>query len=102
MKHVAIKRNAAPPSPRVRGPAPAARMARGVVAGEPRSAYLRPLLNLFAGVPGARNWKRTISERGYGRNASPDVLVLALDAIESVWKRSSHRLDDHTAFRSRR
>ena len=80
----------------------AARMARGVVAGEPRSAYLRPLLNLFAGVPGARNWKRTISERGYGRNASPDVLVLALDAIESVWKRSSHRLDDHTAFRSRR
>jgi len=77
------------------------RMKRGVAAGIPQSHFLRPLLNLFNGVPGARRWKQTISQRGYGRSATPHVLDEALAAIQEVWDRSAHRLDDHAAFRSR-
>lgn len=76
-------------------------MAFAVASGAPQGRYLRPMLNLFTGVPGARTWKRTLSERGYGRNASPTVLQDALNAVEAVWARSSHRMDDHAAFRQR-
>lgn len=73
------------------------RMRRAVAAGAPQSPYLRPMLNLFAGVPGARRWKQTISQRGYGRNATPDVLTEALAAVEAVKTHSAHRLDSGEA-----
>lgn len=78
-----------------------ARMRRDAADGVPQSRYLRPMLNLFTGVAGARRWKQTISQRGYGRNATPHVLDEALAAIQEVWSRSAHRLDDHAAFRAR-
>lgn len=79
----------------------AERMRQDAAAGVPQSRYLRPMLNLFTGVAGARRWKQTISQRGYGRHATPDVLDEALAAIQEVWERSPHRLDDHAAFRAR-
>lgn len=41
----------------------------------------RHMLGLFAGQPGARAWRRYLSEHAHLRNAGPEVLELALDAM---------------------
>ena len=35
---------------------------------------LRPILNLYAGQPGARAWRRVLSERGFGKDAPASVI----------------------------
>jgi tRNA-dihydrouridine synthase A len=49
--------------------------------GERLTALARPLLNLFAGRPGARQWRRTISENAHRPGAGWAVVESALDAV---------------------
>jgi len=44
----------------------------------------RHMLGLFAGQPGARAWRRVLSERGSDRNAGVEVLRAALLAVGEV------------------
>lgn len=46
--------------------------------GTPLHCMVRPVLGLFRGVPGARAWRRTLSEKAHQRAAGLDVLVEAL------------------------
>ena len=41
----------------------------------------RPMLNLFAGQPGARQWRRVISERAFRDGADPSVFEAAWQAM---------------------
>lgn len=49
--------------------------------GEPMSLLLLPVFNLFNGLPGASHWRRYLSENGHRKNASPSVLLDAVNAI---------------------
>ena len=44
----------------------------------------RHMLGLFAGQPGARAWRRTISENAHRPGAGPEVLLAALDAVPAA------------------
>ncbi|MDR9427134.1 tRNA dihydrouridine(20/20a) synthase DusA [Salibaculum sp.] len=44
----------------------------------------RHMLGLFAGLPGARHWRRVLSEQGHRAGAGPEVLDRALDAMEQA------------------
>lgn len=56
----------------------AARLAEGVSL----HAMTRHMLGLFAGQPGARQWRRILSEHGVKKGAGLDVLRAALGAVE--------------------
>ncbi len=47
-------------------------------------AMTRHMLGLFAGQPGARQWRRTLSENAVRKGAGLEVLHAALAAIEAV------------------
>jgi len=49
-------------------------LARWCAAGEPPARITRHLLQLFAGQPGARRWRRFLSEEGRRPGAGPDLL----------------------------
>jgi len=59
----------------------AAYAARAAQDGTPAHAIFRHMLGLFAGKPGARGWRRTLSEEGRG---SVDAKLLLRKAAESV------------------
>ncbi len=44
----------------------------------------RHMLGLFAGRPGARGWRRALSEGAVRENAGPEVMLQALDSVLSV------------------
>ena len=44
----------------------------------------RHMLGLYAGQPGARNWRRFISERGQRPGAGPEVLLESLDVFDAA------------------
>ncbi|TDE86234.1 tRNA dihydrouridine(20/20a) synthase DusA [Deinococcus sp. S9] len=53
--------------------------------GQPLHRMMRHTLGLFAGQPGARHWKRTLSERGHRPGAGLEVVREALAGVpESV------------------
>ena len=54
---------------------------RELAAGERLSRITRHMLGLFAGQPGARSWRRVISENAHKVDAGPEVLLSGLDAI---------------------
>ncbi len=54
---------------------------RELAAGERLNRITRHMLGLFAGQPGARAWRRSISENAHQPNAGPDVLHRALAAV---------------------
>lgn len=58
----------------------AARLAEGTSL----HAMTRHMLGLFAGQPGARLWRRTLSEQAVKKGAGLDVLRAALGAVEGV------------------
>lgn len=58
----------------------AARLAEGVSL----HAMTRHMLGLFAGQPGARRWRRILSEQGVKKGAGLDVLRAALGAVEDA------------------
>jgi tRNA-dihydrouridine synthase A len=49
--------------------------------GERLGRITRHMVGLFAGIPGARAWRRYISENAYGDGAGTEVLLEALDAM---------------------
>ena len=49
--------------------------------GERLGRITRHMVGLFAGMPGARAWRRYISENAYGDGAGTEVLLEALDAM---------------------
>jgi tRNA-dihydrouridine synthase A len=58
----------------------AARLSEGV----PLHAMTRHMLGLFNGRPGARLWRRVLSERGVLKGAGLDVVDAALDAVAAA------------------
>ncbi len=56
------------------------RMGEGV----PLQAITRHILPLYHGVPGARAWRRHLSEHAHRRGAGPEVILEALARVESV------------------
>ncbi|MBV2206413.1 MAG: tRNA dihydrouridine(20/20a) synthase DusA [Pseudomonas sp.] len=54
---------------------------REAAAGEPVRALLRPMLGLFNGLPGARGWRRALSDAALLAAEGPRVLDLALRAM---------------------
>ena len=54
---------------------------RELADGERLNRITRHMLGLFAGQPGARAWRRSISENAHRPGAGPEVLLAALDAI---------------------
>jgi len=52
--------------------------------GERLIRITRHMLGLFTGRPGARAWRRTISENAHARGAGPEVLLAALDAVPAA------------------
>ncbi|WP_291424108.1 tRNA dihydrouridine(20/20a) synthase DusA [Deinococcus sp.] len=49
--------------------------------GQPLNRMLRHTLGLFAGQPGARHWKRTVSEQGHQPGAGLEVVRAALAGV---------------------
>ena len=56
-------------------------IAREVAQGVKLASITRHMLGLFAGQPGARAWRRVLSENAYRRDAGLDVLDAALSAM---------------------
>ncbi len=54
---------------------------RELAANERLSRITRHMLGLFAGQPGARAWRRFLSENAYRDDAGIDVVIAALDAM---------------------
>ncbi|WP_412029771.1 tRNA dihydrouridine(20/20a) synthase DusA [Deinococcus yunweiensis] len=52
--------------------------------GQPLNRMMKHTLGLFAGQPGARHWKRTISEQGHRPGAGLEVVQAALDGVSDV------------------
>ncbi|MFC4637530.1 tRNA dihydrouridine(20/20a) synthase DusA [Deinococcus hohokamensis] len=50
-------------------------------AGQPLNRMMKHTLGLFAGQPGARHWKRTISEQGHREGAGLEVVRAALEGV---------------------
>jgi tRNA-dihydrouridine synthase A len=55
-----------------------------VAGGVPLNSITRHMLGLYAGQPGARTWRRYISEHAHRPGASSDVLSNALDAMPAA------------------
>jgi tRNA-dihydrouridine synthase A len=52
-----------------------------LASGERLGRITRHMIGLFAGMPGARAWRRYLSENAYREGAGTNVLLKALDAI---------------------
>lgn len=52
-----------------------------IAVGVPLNRITRHMLGLFAGQPGARAWRRTISEQAHREGAGSEVLINALNAM---------------------
>jgi tRNA-dihydrouridine synthase A len=54
------------------------------LAGTPLNAIVRHMLGLFQGVPGARAWRRYLSEHAHTKGAGPEVILAALARVARV------------------
>ena len=57
---------------------------RQLAEGMPLNSITRHLLGLFAGQPGARAWRRYISEHAHRDGAGSEVLINALNAMPAA------------------
>jgi tRNA-dihydrouridine synthase A len=57
---------------------------RELIAGTALNAITRHLLGLFQGVPGARAWRRHLSEHTHRAGAGPGVILDALAAVTGI------------------
>jgi len=55
-----------------------------LAAGGRLNQVTRHMLGLFAGRPGARHWKRILSQEAHKAGAGPEVVVRALNAVTQV------------------
>jgi len=51
--------------------------------------HLRPMLNLYAGQPGARRWKQILTTQGFHADADDSVIEIALKAVEEIQARQT-------------
>ncbi|MGH6903176.1 MAG: tRNA-dihydrouridine synthase, partial [Geminicoccaceae bacterium] len=61
---------------------------RELAAGTPLHAITRHILGLFNGLPGARAWRRHLSEAAHRPGAGPEVVVAALDHVQRPEERA--------------
>ena len=54
---------------------------RELAAGAFLKHITRHMLGLFAGQPGARSWRRYLSENAHKRDVGPEIVVQALEKI---------------------
>ncbi|WP_295579825.1 tRNA dihydrouridine(20/20a) synthase DusA [uncultured Lamprocystis sp.] len=75
---------------------------RQLQTGVPLGAMSRHLLGLFQGQPGARAWRRHISEHAHRPGAGPEVLIAALPPDPANVEPSDDRLsvNEHGCFSS--
>ena len=52
--------------------------------GESLARITRHMMGLYSGLPGARSWRRYLSENAYRKDAGPEVLQQAMEAVERV------------------
>ena len=71
----------APPDRRAAAEAMTGYIEAELAAGTPLAAIARHMLGLFQGVPGARAWRRHLSEQAHKAGAGPAVLQEALASI---------------------
>ncbi len=57
---------------------------RQMTAGERLNRVTRHMLGLFAGQPGARAWRRHLSEHAHRDDAGPELLLQALEAMRTA------------------
>ena len=61
--------------------------------GEPLQRLTRHMLGLFSGRPGAKAWRRTISEGAHLPGAGPDLLLRALGEVPDFVREERPRLE---------
>ena len=61
--------------------------ARQVARGVPIKAITRHILGLFNGLPGARLWRRHLSETAHLPGAGPEVIEAAYERVAEVLER---------------
>jgi len=64
---------------------------RQCAAGMPVKAVTRHILGLFNGEPGARLWRRALSETAHRPGAGPEVIEAALERVLSVQAHATER-----------
>jgi tRNA-dihydrouridine synthase A len=64
-------------------------IARELAAGTPLAAITRHILGLFNGLPGARAWRRHLSEAAHRPGAGVEVILEALDRISQAQPRAA-------------
>lgn len=57
---------------------------REVAAGVPVKSITRHILGLYNGLPGARQWRRHLSEAAHRSGAGPEVIVQAAERVQGV------------------
>ncbi|MEO0617010.1 MAG: tRNA dihydrouridine(20/20a) synthase DusA, partial [Pseudomonadota bacterium] len=57
---------------------------RALAQGASLKHITRHMLGLFNGLPGARAWRRTLSERAHLEGAGPELMLEAFEPLESV------------------
>ena len=62
---------------------------RETARGVPVKCITRHMLGLFNGLPGARAWRRSLSETAHRPGAGPEVIAAAFDAVVARQPRSS-------------
>ena len=62
-----------------------------VAAGNPVKHITRHVLGLFQGQPGARQWRRYLSENAHQEDDNPAILAQALDAMRPVRRKVARR-----------
>ena len=55
-------------------------------AGAPLKAITRHMLGLFQGMPGARRWRRVLSEDAHRPGSGPELLLRAATAVPRDWE----------------
>jgi len=63
-----------------------------VAQGQRLTAIVRPLLNLYAGQPGARSWRRLVSEQMSRSDARPELLLRSIEVFRDAARASGWRL----------
>ena len=58
--------------------------------GQRAAQVLRHMLGLYQGMPGARHWRRTLSQQMNERNAGPDTIERAVEAVTTIIERQRH------------
>jgi tRNA-dihydrouridine synthase A len=54
--------------------------------GAPLKAITRHMLGLFQGLPGARRWRRILSEDAHRPGSSPELVRQAATAVPREWQ----------------